>query len=135
MARLLTGSFAVAVLGVVALAGAQTRSQGEVKGANTYDPNLTDAVVGCLRPGTMTGTFVIADASVVKDADAGKAVGTAGSGAKTYSLGGIVPPGVRLQDHVNHKVEVAGTITDAADAKSNPIVTMHTFKMVASTCP
>jgi hypothetical protein len=48
-------------------------------------------------------------------------------------LGGIVPPGVNLSQHVNHKVEVAGTISESADKSMN--VSMHSFKMVAATCP
>jgi hypothetical protein len=132
MSRLFTGSFAAVLVGVAALAAAQTQSRTPVKGANTYDPSKTDVVVGCLRPGTIAGSFVLAEATVTKAGSTEKPVGTSGAAKKSYMLGGIVPPGTDLSKHVNHKVEVAGTVSESADSAS---VSMHTFKMVNQTCP
>lgn len=133
MTRLLTGSFAAAVLCAGAIVGAQTRPPAAPKAPNTYDPSKTDTVVGCLRPGTMTGTFVVADAIAMKGAPGTVTpVGTSGAPKKTYTIRGIIPPGTDLNKLVNHKVEVAGTIGESDD--KTPNVNMHTFKSIAAKC-
>ena len=52
-------------------------------------------------------------------------------------LVGLVPAGIALREHLNHKVEVTGTVGDpqASLAEKLPTLTMTTVKMVAATCP
>lgn len=76
-----------------------------------------------LKPGEIKGSFVLADAADAKASGAAKS---------TYALVGVVPAGVRLDTHVNHKVEVAGAVGEAS--ASTKTLNMHTFKMVADKC-
>ena len=57
------------------------------------------------------------------------AVGTSGSAKKNYTITGVIPPGIKIQSHVNHKVELAGTVLD------NGMFEMESLKMVSSSCP
>ena len=74
--------------------------------------------------------------------EAAPTTGTAGS-TKSYNV--VVKPGEELSKHLNHKVEVTGTLsasppsavataTPGADQPSET-VTVQTFKMVAAACP
>jgi len=71
--------------------------------------------------------------------------GTTGS-SKRYDL--VVKPGDDLTKHVNHKIEVTGTVSasrppnvpaaeasPAAAAQPTETLTVQAFKMVAATCP
>ena len=116
----LTATFVVGFGVAVVLAGGQA-AKGPAKPSDTYDPSKTQTLTGCLKPGDIKGSFVLAEAAE------GKAAGS----KATYALVGVVPAGVKLETHVNHKVEVAGTIGEGAPAKT---VNMHTFKMVADKC-
>jgi hypothetical protein len=68
----------------------------------------------------MAGQFMVADAMMTKGG---------GGDKKTYTIGGVIPPGVNLQSHLNHKVELSGNVI-GGDKFS-----MHTFKMVSAKCP
>lgn len=131
MTRVLVASFAVVALSVVFLsAQAQNPSSGQP--ARTQ----TQTVTGCLKTAATPGTFELANATEVKPA--GSPTGTSGAAAaskKTYAIVGIIPPGVNLSQHVNHKVELAGVPVDPALAGNTPKFNMHTFKMVAAACP
>jgi hypothetical protein len=106
---------------------------------------------GCLKPGASAGSYILADASSVSAAAAGAekpdpaAKGTTGA-TKSYN----VTPGKVSDDlskHLNHKIEVTGTVAAAAPSASAPstapagapapteTVTLQTFKMVSAACP
>jgi hypothetical protein len=92
---------------------------------NTYDPNKTQTISGCLRPASTNRQFLVTDATVVKGSNS--AVGTSGTAKKSYT--GVIPPGLKLQTQVNHRVELAGTILD------NGMFEMESLKMISATCP
>jgi hypothetical protein len=68
----------------------------------------------------MAGQFMVADATITK--------GGSGGTKKNYTIGGVLPPRLNLQSHVNHKVELEGTIGEGDK------FSMHTFKMVSANC-
>jgi hypothetical protein len=85
------------------------------------DPAKTQTVRGCLKPAATAGFFAVTDAVEVK--------GGAESGSKqTYTIVGVIPPNVKLKDHVNHKVELAGNIIEGGKFD------LADFKMVSATC-
>jgi hypothetical protein len=61
----------------------------------------------------MAGQYIVADATTTKQGNS--AVGTSGAAAniKNYTIAGVIPPGIKLQQHVNHKVELVGSTTGA----------------------
>lgn len=130
MTRVLVAGFAVVFLCTV-VSGAQARNQSSSEQTRTQ----TQTVLGCLKTAATPGTFELANATEVKPA--GSPTGTSGAAAaskKTYAIVGIIPPGVNLSQHVNHKVELAGVPVDPALAGNTPKFNMHSFKMVAATC-
>lgn len=131
MTRMLVASFAVASLCTV-VRGAQAQNKSSSEPTRTQ----TQTVTGCLKTAATPGTFELANATETKPA--GSPAGTSGAAAAskgTYAIVGIVPPGVNLSQHVNHKVELTGVPGDPALAGKTPKFNMHTFKMVAATCP
>ena len=112
-----------AVVGAVVVLGAQTPTRGNVPVvAPTPDPPA-QTVAGCLRQ-TDPGKFVLAEAAEVK---AGQ---TDASGSKrSYTVVGMIPPTVKLSQHVNHKVEISGTIAEGTK------LDVRALKMVSATCP
>jgi hypothetical protein len=135
--RMLSWGGAMVMVGLVAVAAAQQTpsTRDWSKPADTYDSSRTQTIAGCLRSAE-GGGFVLAEASQVKPA--GQPVGTAGTASvekRNYTLKGVVPPGIDLAKHMNHRVEVAGTITEATATEKQPSVNMHTFTHVAATCP
>ena len=129
----------VALLAAGAIVGAQGGAGGRGGGApaggaappanaapsrppDTYDPSKTQIVRGCLKPAATSGMFSLADAVEVK-------AGAESGSKKTYAIVGVIPPSVKLKDHVNHKVELSGTIADGG--KFN----VFNFKMLSTTCP
>ncbi len=130
MARMLAVSFAAAVVCTVAILGAQGSGQGTGRKGGSTIP-LASALVlsGCVKAGATPGQFNLADATEVakSGADATK---------KTYAIKGLLPPGVNLTQHLNHKVELTGTMGDPALAKGNMSeFNVTDFKMIAATCP
>jgi hypothetical protein len=82
----------------------------------------TQIVRGCLKPPATGSMYSLTDAVEVKG-------GTESGPKKTYTIFGMIPPNVKLKDHVNHKVELSGTIME--DGKFD----LADFKMVSTTCP
>ena len=69
--------------------------------------------VGCVKPGTSTGTWVLENAEAQKGADSG-AVGTSGKSTTTLTL--VPAATVNLKAHANHKVEIVGMMSPAPGA-------------------
>src|SRR5262249_47927861 len=65
----------------------------------------TQIVRGCLKPPVTGSMYSLTDAVEVKG-------GTDSGPKKTYTILGMIPPEVKLKDHVNHKVELSGTIRE-----------------------
>jgi len=110
-------------------------------------------ISGCLKPGTSAGSFILTNAGMPAAAPGGTASaaqGTTGS-AKSYAV--VAKPGTDLTKHVNHKIEVTGTVsasnnaskpstasapaTSSVGAAAQPTETFNvdSFKMVATACP
>ncbi len=156
---------AAGLFGTMATLGAQTPSQQPPADRPTTNPPAIQqprpqpnetrpknevTMNGCLRPGSAPGSFILADAGAAPAMPAAESApaiskGTSGS-TKRYDL--IVKPGEDLTKHVNHKVEVTGTVSasrppnapaaEAAPAPAAPItetLTVQTIKMVSATCP
>jgi hypothetical protein len=108
-------------------------------------------VAGCLKPGTLPGSWTLENVEMASAAPAGAETkpgekGTAGTAGtkKTYTLS--VKPGEDLKAHTNHKIEVTGTVSQASTAPSTTpgavqgvtppqTFNMESFKMVSATCP
>jgi hypothetical protein len=125
-------SVALIVAGATVGAQGQGQAGGRGQGAqanaapsrppDTYDPSKTQIVQGCLKPSATAGMFQLSDAVEMK--------GGAASGSKqTLAIVGVIPPTVKLKDHVNHKVQLTGTIGDGGRFG------MADFKMLSTTCP
>ena len=66
--------------------------------------------VGCVKPGTSAGTWVLENAEAQKAGATGSdAVGTSGKSTTTLSLDPAAT--VNLKAHANHKVEIVGTMS------------------------
>jgi hypothetical protein len=120
MGRRFLGVLAAAVLAAVATIGAQAPEK-----------KTTTTITGCLQKASSGGGYILA-----ADSKTGT-TGTSGSSAAkgTYSLVGVAPPGMKLADQVNKKLEVVGTIGDPFPRDSNmPSLTMVTAKSVAGSC-
>ena len=78
--------------------------------------------VGCIKPGTSTGTWVLENAEAQKAGATGSGA-AATSGKSTMTLNLDPAATVNLKAHANHKVEIVGTmssgsgVTAAAGAK------------------
>ncbi len=131
MAHMLAVTFAAAVVCTVAILGAQGSGQGTgQKGGSTIPLAPTLTLSGCVKPGATPGQFNLADATEVAKS------GAAAATKKTYAIKGLMPPGVNLTQHMNHKVELTGTMGDPALAKGNMSeFNVTDFKMIAATCP
>ena len=113
---------------------------------------------GCIKPGTTMGTRTLESAEVAAKtgvpapgSSAPGTVGTSGSAKTTLDLSSAAT--VNLKAHVNHKVEVVGTLSPAktgagAAASSSSAAgaahqgaaahqqfTVESVKMVSTTCP
>ena len=124
-----------------------TTEQRSPQSSDTKENKIT--VAGCLKPGASAGSFILADAGMAAPANRETppvAQGTAGSVAKSYSI--VAKPGEDLAKHVNHKIEVTGTVSASRPASAPPPETpssgapqpaatfnVESFKMVAMTCP
>jgi hypothetical protein len=71
-----------------------------------------------VKPGATTGVHILSDAGPVTSGGQAGAVATTGAANKTYTL--IVKPGEDLSKHVNHKIEVMGTISAVSSTASKP---------------
>jgi hypothetical protein len=97
-------------------------------------------MTGCVKAGSSAGSYILANVR-----------GTSGSSSKSYNL--TLKPSDDLSKHVNHKIEVTGTVSPASSgaAASSPSAsagagasssaaptetfTVTSFKMVSATCP
>ena len=71
--------------------------------------------VGCVKPGSSTGTWVLENAEARKAGATGAGkVGTSGGSTMTLSLDPA--PTVNLKAHANHKVEIVGTMSTGSPA-------------------
>jgi hypothetical protein len=71
--------------------------------------------VGCVKPGTTTGTWVLENAEAQKAGATGsRAVGTSGGSTMTLSLDPAAT--VNLKAHANHKVEIVGMMSAQSGA-------------------
>ena len=87
---------------------------------SSQQPSLTMAgnkitYVGCVKPGTSTGTWVLQNAEAQKAGATGSgAVGTSGGSTMTLNLDPAAT--VNLKAHANHKVEIVGTMSTGSGA-------------------
>jgi hypothetical protein len=145
---LLRLTIATGILGATAILGAQAPGQQPPADRPTIQP-ATEAnkvtISGCVKPGAAADSFILANAVTTPAAPGREATGTAGS-TKSYNI--VVKPGEELSKHLNHKIEVTGTLsasrppgapasTTAPPAADQPAesVTVQSFKMVAMACP
>ena len=144
-------TIATGILGATAILGAQAPGQQPPADRPTAQP-ATEAnkvtISGCVKPGAAADSFVLSNAVTTPAApgrDASPTTGTAGS-TKSYNI--VVKPGEELSKHLNHKIEVTGTVSASrppsapASAAAPPAadqpaetVTVQSLKMVAMACP
>ena len=107
----------------------------------------TMTITGCVRPGAAADSFVLAESSAAAApapapgaAPAAKPAGTTGA-TKSYAL--VAKAGDDLSKHVNHKIEVTGTVSAAPPASSaspaaatqpKEALNVQSIKMVAANC-
>ncbi len=155
------------ILASTVLLGAQATSQqpppdrpttttpqpSEPRATTSAEPKAKQVTIsGCLKPGTSADTFILTNAGMpaAPSGAAPAAQGTTGS-AKSYAV--VAKPGTDLSKHVNHKIEVTGTVsapnsaskpstapaseTSSVGAAAQPTETFNvdSFKMVAMACP
>jgi hypothetical protein len=120
MDRRFLGVLAATVSAAVATIGAQAPSTAK-------PPSMT--VTGCLQKASSGGYTLASDSK-------SGATGTSGGAAKgSYSLVGVTPPGLKLTELVNKKLEVVGTVGEPFSKDSNmPTLTMRTVKPVSGSC-
>ena len=118
----------VSILAAGAAAGVRAQGEGNAQASktpDTYDPTKTQVIEGCLKPTATAGLYQVENATLVKN---GPSVGTSGSAPRSYTIVGVIPPSVKLKDHVGHKVQLSGNVT--GDGKFG----MSNFKMVSANC-
>lgn len=129
-----------------------TAQPSEPRGTSSAEAKAKQTTIsGCLKPGTSADTFILTNAGMAAAAGgaAPAAQGTTGS-TKSYAV--VVKPGTDINKHVNHKIEVTGTVS-ASTSASKPSTTpasetpsvgaaqptetfnVESFKMVAMACP
>ena len=153
MVRVFTGTFAAAMLGAVTFVGAQQPAapQAPPKPAEQSAKPPSDAktmtITGCVRPGAAADSFVLAESSAAaapapgdKAEPGAKPAGTTGA-TKSYAL--VAKPSDDLSKHVNHRIEVTGTVSAAPPASSaspaaatqpKEALNVQSIKMVAANC-
>jgi len=133
MTRIVT--FAGATLAAVTIAAAQTttqppstqppssdRSTARQPAAQSSQLERKIMVNGCLKGGASSGSFILADAGTALTTGTGRdgQLGVAGTSGmmKAYKL--VVKPSDDLSKHVNHRIEVTGTVSaQRADASAS----------------
>jgi gas vesicle protein len=130
MDRRFIGVLIGAVVTAAATMGAQAPSQ---------QSPARHTVTGCLQKGD-SGGFVLTAAGDEKSAAAGQTANASGavtgsSIKQTYALIGVVPPGLKLGELVNKKIEVVGLMGDSAskDAQRQTL-TMQSVKPLTGSC-
>ena len=95
------------------------------------DVSETQVIEGCLKPSAQVGRFRIDNVKAIKGS-----LPKPSAEAKPYETYQIVSTarGVKLGDHVGHKVQLSGTIVSASTSDP-PRIFLSDFKMVAPKCP
>jgi len=144
-------TIATGILGAAAVLGAQTPGQ-QPSADRPTSQTATEAnkvtISGCVKPGASAGSFILSNAAIAPAAPGREAAPTTGTAGSTKSYNVVVKPGEELSKHLNHKIEVTGTVsasrppsasttTTAPPAADQPTetVTVQSFKMVAIACP
>jgi hypothetical protein len=110
---------------VVTIQGQSPQAAAGSRSANTFVPSKDRTITGCLKPASTAGMFVLMNATDGKEGRTGSAL----TQKNMYTIVGVIPPSIHLKDHVNHKVELTGSIVE--DGKFE----MANFKMLSPTCP
>ena len=116
-------------------AGAQAASKVTISGCIQNAPTASATPGGAAAPSGPAAKWVLANA---KAAAGGSAVGTAGSATATrYQLEGEEKA---ITPHVNHQVEITGTVQPAGAgaaagaAAAGPMLKVESVKMIADKC-
>jgi hypothetical protein len=144
MVRVFTGTLVAAMFGAVALVGAQQppaapQKPAEQSAARPQSDIKTQTITGCVEKGLGADSFVLAESSAAAAPAPGakpgeKPAGTTGA-TKSYAL--MAKPSDDLSKHVNHKIEVTGTVSaapSAAPGQPKEVLNVQSIKMVAATC-
>jgi len=153
---------ATGILGAAAVLGAQAPGQqAPADRPTTNQPTIERplqpsetkgtkvAISGCLKPGASAGSLILSNAVMAPAAPAGRdAMPTTGTAGSTKSYNVVAKAGEDLSKHLNHKIEVTGSLSAsrppsppapeaASPAPDRPAetLTVETFKMVAAACP
>jgi len=144
-------TLATGILGAAAVLGAQAPGQQPPvdRPANQPATEVNKVTIsGCVKPGASADAFILSNAVTTPSAPGRATAPTTGTAGSTKSYNIVAKPGGELSKHVNHKVEITGTLTASrppsasAPAASPPAtdqpaetVTVQSFKMVAVACP
>jgi hypothetical protein len=142
---------ATGILGAAAILGAQAPGQQSPADRPATQP-ATEAnkvtISGCVKPGASADSFILSNAVIAPTAPGRETAPTTGTARSTKSYNVVVKPGEELGKHLNHKIEVTGTLSasrpssvsapaTAPPAADQPTetVAVQSFKMVAMACP
>lgn len=144
-------TIATGILGASAILGAQApapQPPADRPAAQSATEANKVTISGCVKPGAAADSFVLSNAVTTPAAPGRETAPTIGTTGSTKSYNIVVKPGEELSKHVNHKIEVTGTLsasrppTAASSATAPPAadqptetVTVQSLKMVAMTCP
>jgi hypothetical protein len=118
MTRVMTVMCTLFLASVVGLAaGGQGATAG--KSPRTLDPNKTLRLTGCLKRGS-------------HGFELDNATQKGSQGKKNYQVVGVIPPGIRLSQHLNQEVQLTGALTDGNATMFN--LSSTGFAMVAAHC-
>jgi hypothetical protein len=146
---LLRLTVATTILGAAAILGAQAPGQQPPPDRPTTQPAAEAnkvTISGCVKPGASANSFILSNAVVAPTMPGREAAPTTGTAGSTKSYNVVAKPEEGLSKHLNHKIEVTGTLSasrpPSASATATPAadqpaetVTVQTFKMVAVACP
>jgi hypothetical protein len=145
-----TFTAAVGILDVTAIPETQAPGQQPADRPTTQPPTEANKVTisGCVKSGAAADSFILWNAVTTPAApgrDAPPTTGTAGS-TKSYNI--VAKPGEELSKHLNHRIEVTGTLgasrppSAALSATAPPAAdqptetaTAQSLKMIAMACP
>jgi hypothetical protein len=143
-------TLATGILGAAAILGAQAPGQQPPADRPAAQPAVEGnnaTISGCLKPGASPGSFILSNAAMASAAPGGSAAPTIGTTGSTKSYNVVPKAAEDLSKHLNHKIEVTGTLAPSKPPSSAPAaappaadqptetVTVQTFKMVAMACP
>lgn len=133
----------------MAVVAAQTPSRTSSGASSTASPQ-TITVTGCVTPDTMATPSTDSPRFVLSSIEPQGGAGTppASSAARSTVTGYTLKPAadVNLSAHLNHKVQITGTLDTATSPTSTqpsssntssamPALRVTSLKMVSSTCP